>query len=389
MFSNKSVHPLLEATRGLVPIVREHADQAEHERHLSAPVADAFRKAGIYRMCRPKELGGLEVDPLTVIEVVETLSRADGASGWCAMINGAGSIFEGFLGERAGRELLTDSNVVTGGVIAPTGRATEVPGGYRVSGRWSIASGCHQCDYLGASCFVFDGPGPRMGPHGMPEWVVPFFSKGDVKIIDTWNVSGLRGTGSHDFEVTEVFVPEHRCIRMPLPPSPYAGKLYKFPFFGFLATAVASTALGVARSAIDELTRVAKTKTPFGMMSTLATRASAQIAAAEADAAVRSAHAYLVEAVSDVWASVQEDRPVSVEQRVALRGAATNAATSCARAVDLAYTAGGASAMYAKSPLQRCLRDAHAITQHYLVAPYTQELFGKLLLGAETDSPTL
>jgi alkylation response protein AidB-like acyl-CoA dehydrogenase len=389
MSPNESVNDLVDAAHRLAPVVREHADQAEHERRLPEAVALEFKRAGFYRMCRPKELGGLEADPLTVIRVLEILSRADGAGGWCAMINGAGTIFEGFLGERGGREMFADPNVVSGGVIAPTGRATEVEGGYRVSGRWSIASGAHQCDFLGASCFVFDGPAPRPGPGGMPEWVVPFVSKKDFKIVDTWTVSGLRGTGSHDFEVNDAFVPAHRCIRMPMGPSPYPGRLYAFPFFGFLATVIASTALGVARAAVDELTRVAKTKTPFGMMSSLATRPSAQLAAAEAEVAVRSSRAFLVEVTTDVWDTVVAGRPATVEQRNALRLAATNATTSSARAVDLAYTAGGASAMYGKSLLQRCLRDVHAITQHYAVAPHNHELCGKILLGAEADSPTL
>jgi alkylation response protein AidB-like acyl-CoA dehydrogenase len=219
--------------------------------------------------------------------------------------------------------------------------------------------------------------------------VVAFFSRSEFEIIDTWKVSGLRGTGSHDFAVNDVFVPAYRCIRMPLAPSPYPGNLYRFPFFGFLAMVVASTALGVGRAAIDELGRVARTKRPFGMMSTLATRASAQIAASEAEAYVRSGRALLIEATSEVWDAVVAGRPVSVEQRALLRVAATNAVVSSARAVDLVYTAGGASAMYESSPLQRCLRDVHAITQHYAVAPHNHELCGKVLLGAEPDSPTL
>jgi indole-3-acetate monooxygenase len=385
----ESAHPLIEAAHRIIPVVREHADQGEHERRLPEAVVQQFRQAGIYRMCRPRQLGGLEVDPLTVIEVVETLARADGAAGWCAMINGAGTIFEGFVSERAGREMFSDPGAVSGGVVAPTGRAVEVEGGFRVTGRWSIASGCHQCDFIGGSCLVFEGPAPRPGPGGMPEMVVPFFPKSDIKILDTWTVSGLRGTGSHDYEVADVFVPAHRCIRMPMSPSPYPGKLYRFPFFGFLAMSVASTALGIARAAVDELARVARTKTPFGMMSPLATRASAQIAASEAEAEVRSARAFLVEITSNIWDDVLADRPVSVAQRVSLRLAATRATASCARAVDLAYTAGGASAMYARSPLQRCLRDIHGVTQHYSVAPYNHELFGKILLGTELDHPTL
>lgn len=389
MSEDRSMAQLLEAARGLVPIVREHADQGEHERRLPEAVAEQFRRTGIYRMCRPKELGGLEADPLTVIHVVETLAAADGAAGWCAMISGAGAIFEGFVSERGGREMFSDPRVVSGGVIAPTGRAVEVDGGFRASGRWSVASGCHQCDFLGGTCVLFDGDAPRMGPGGMPAVVVPFFAKSDFEIIDTWTVAGLRGTGSHDFEVHDVFVPAHRSIRMPPPASPYPGKLYQFPFFGFLAMVVSAAALGVARSALDELAQVARRKTPFGMMSSLATRPSAQIAMSEAEAAVGSARAFLVHAASDIWEAILAGRPVSVAQRATLRIAATNAAVSCARATDAVYTAGGASALYSRSPLQRCLRDAHAITQHYAVAPYNHELFGKILLGVEPDAPTL
>ena len=125
------------------------------------------------------------------------------------------------------------------------------------------------------------------------------------------------------------------------------------------------------------------------MMSSLATRPSAQIAACEAEASVRSARALLVEATSEIWDAVLAGRPVSAEQRAILRVAATHATASSARAVDLAYTAGGASAMYAKSPLQRCLRDVHAITQHFGVASYNHEVCGKILLGAEPDAPNL
>jgi alkylation response protein AidB-like acyl-CoA dehydrogenase len=380
---------ILERARELAPLVREHAERGEQERRLPAPVVEAFRDAGIFRLCRPSAFGGLEADPLTTIDVVEELSHADGAAGWCAMISGAGAFFEAFVSKRGGAEMFADPRAVSGGVIAPTGRALEVEGGYRVTGRWSMASGCQHCDWIGGNCVVFDGAVPRPGPGPMPECVVAFLPSSELKIVDTWHVSGLRGTGSHDVEVADAFVPSQRCIRMPPAPSPHEGPLFAFPFFGFLAAAVASTALGIARAALDEIESLAKSKTPFGGMSKLSARPTAQQAVCEAHGLLRSGGALLRETAGQVWGEVKTGRPVSAEERALLRIAATHAVSSAARAVDLAYTAGGATSIYSKNPLQRCFRDVHTVTQHYLVAPQTNEQSGKVLLGAVPDDPML
>ncbi len=379
---------LIEVARSLVPLVREYADQAEADRSLPAPVAKAFTEAGLFRMCRPKELGGLEADPLTVMNVVEELSRADGSIGWVAMILGAGSVFAGILPKEGAKEIFSDKDVASGGSFALTGRAVPVDGGYRVSGRWSFMSGCHQMQWVGGSCIVFEGDQPKMTPFG-PEIVVPLWETSKSTIVDTWNVAGLRGTGSHDVEIQDVFVPKAHCAPMPPPGPTFDGPLYAFPFFGFLSIAIASVATGIAQHAVDELLRVAKTKTPFGMMSTLATRPSAQIAASEAQAALLSGRALLHESVREIWEKIVKKNPVTAEDRALLRMAATNMTLSAARAIDLAYTANGGSALYAKSPMQRCFRDIHAITQHATVASHTHELFGKILLGVEADAPLL
>lgn len=378
----------LKKVEGLLPVIREYVVQSEQERHLAAPVVTALRDAGMFRLCRPRDLGGLEVDPLTAVDVVERLSYADGAAGWSAMIAGVGGAFEAFVPPAGAKEIFTSPDVVVGGVFAPTGRAVPVDGGYRVSGRWGIASGCQHSDWLGGSSLVFEGAAPRMTPMG-PEWIVPMLPASQCKIIDTWSVSGLRGSGSHDFEVKDVFVPADRCIRVPMTAPYYEGKLFAFPFFGLLAAGISATALGVARAAVDEVIALAKTKTPFGMMSSLSTRASAQIAIVQADAELRAARAFLVERVTDMWETVQSGKQASVERRLGLRMAATHATEVAARATLAAYTAGGATAIYSKSPLQRCLRDVQTITQHVFVAPHSKEQFGRVLLGVEPDAPML
>ncbi len=389
MSTRSSAEPasLLDAARSLVPLIKEHAQQGERERRLPDPVARAFRESGIFRMCRPRALGGLGTDPLTVMQVIEELSRADGAAGWCAMICGTTGAFEAYLPVEGGREMYASPDVVTAGVFAPSGRAVEVEGGVRVTGRWAMASACQHCDWLGGTAVVFDGAAPRMLPAGMPEAIVPMFRASECKILDTWTVSGLAGTGSHDFEVVDVFVPSGRCIRLPMAAPIHPGPLSLFPLFGFLASAVASTALGVAREALDELVRLAAVKRPSGMMASLAARPSTALVVAEAEATLGAARAYLFDSVGAVWDAAASGGSITLRERARVRLAATNAALGAARVVDLAFTAGGATALYADSPLQRCFRDVHAVTQHALVAPHTREVQGRVLLGLDTELP--
>jgi alkylation response protein AidB-like acyl-CoA dehydrogenase len=380
-------HPLLDAAKRMSALVRQGAEGGERGKRLPEETVRAFVEAGFFRMCRPTAYGGLALDPLTLMHVIEELARGDGAAGWCAMISGSGCALEAFLPLEGGKEILSGPQIVTGGVLAPSGRATEVEGGYKISGRWGMASGCQHCDWLHAACLVFDegAPGPRMGPMG-PEWIVPYVPAKEVTIHDTWDVSGLCGTGSHDFEIKEAFVPQRRVIRFPPPPTEREDALYKFPLFSLLPVALASTALGIARAALDEIIAVAAKKTPFGMMSSLATRASAQIAVSQAEGMVRGARAYLLDTVADAWAETQAGKQLTIPQRAGIRLAATTCVESCVQAVDRVYTTGGGSALYAKSPLQRCFRDIHAITQNFIVAPPTHELFGKVLLGVEADT---
>lgn len=380
---------LLEVAKGLAPLIRELAPQGEKERRLPDAVARAFRETGIFRMSRPRERGGLEADPLTTLRVIEELAAADGAAGWCAMICGAGGAFEAYVPADGGAEMYADPGVVIAGVAAPTGRAEAVDGGYRVTGSWTMASACHHCDWLGGAAVVFEGPAPKMLPMGFPEMIVPFFKRSDVQILDTWNAAGLAGTGSHDFAVEGVVVPANRCIRIPMMAPVAQGALFGLPFFGFLSSVVAATALGIARAAEEELGRLAKTKTPFGMMAPLATRATTALVAADARAQIGAARAYLEGAVSRAWEEAKAKRPVSLALHAEMRVAATHAANTAASAVDALYTAGGSTALYAKSPLQRCLRDVHAVTQHYTVAPYTRETQGRVLLGLEPGAPPM
>lgn len=382
---NTSRDGLIEAAKKVGPLLGENAEQGERDRRLAPATAKALSDAGFLRMCRPRELGGLEVDPLTLLYVSEELGRHDASAAWCALNCSIAGMLQAFLPRDGARELGNAPDVVVNGVVAPSGRAVEVDGGYRISGRWAFASNCEYCHWLALSCIVFKGDEMSMTPMG-PELVVPWLKTSDCRIIDTWDTVGLRATGSNDVEVSDVFVPKHRTSAIPMFIQPVAdGALFRFPLIGLFGLAMAGSALGLAQAAIDEVLRLAATKTPFGMMSTLATRTTAQIAVCEALAQVGSARALLVEETSRTWDLVQAGKEVTAKQRGMLRIAASHATTSAASAIDRMYTTAGGTAVYSSSPLQRHLRDVRGHTQHFFVAPQMYETIGKVLLGVEPD----
>jgi len=379
-----------EAAVALAPRIRAAAAETERQRRLSPELVHALAAAGVFRMCVPRALGGGEVDPATMIETIETIAAADGAAGWSAMIGATSGVASAYLGEEAGREIYgSDPEVVSGGAFAPLGKATVVDGGYRVSGRWPFASGCEHCAWLMGGSIVLDGGQPRLLPSGMPDNRLMLFPVAAVRIIDTWDVAGLRGTGSHDIAVDDCFVPAARSLSLVSDRPRARGPLYAFPVFGLLALGIAAVALGIARRALDELVALAGGKTPTGSRRLLAERPVIHAEVARAEATLGAARAFLAETVGAAWERAQAAGAIEVRERARLRLAATHATLASARAVDLMYGAGGGTAVYAASPLQRCFRDIHVATQHMMVAPATLELAGRILLGLEADSAML
>jgi len=216
-----------------------------------------------------------------------------------------------------------------------------------------------------------------------------FFERDEVELLDTWFVAGLKGTGSTDYVVDELFVPEGRWVQFLGGGPVVEGPLYRFPFLGALALGVCSVTLGLARRAQDELVELAGGKRPAQSSRTLAERPVVQSQVARAEAAWRSARALVHESVAEAWAAAAAGNPLADEHKRRLRLAATNATLRSAEAVDLMYHAGGGSALYETSPLQRVFRDVHAATQHGMVAERTLEPVGRMALGLPTDASQL
>jgi alkylation response protein AidB-like acyl-CoA dehydrogenase len=373
---------LPHAARTLAPRVAALAEETERGRRLPPELVAAFAEARMFDMCVPRALGGPEVHPAELLDAVEILAAADGSAGWCAMIAATTSVLAAYLPEAEARAVWGARGTATGGAFAPRGIATAAPGGWRVSGRWPFASGCQHCAWLVGGVLV-------PGAESRPELRHVLFPTGDAEIVDTWDVAGLRGTGSHDIAVADVFVPAARTVSLLRGRPVHGGALYAFPVFGLLALGGAAVATGIARRAVDELVALAATKTATLQHRRLAERPVVQAKVAEAEAVVGAARAFLREAVARAWDAAARGGDLPLAERARLRLAATHATATAARAVDLMYTAGGGTALYATSPLQRCLRDAHAVTQHMMVAEPTYELAGRVLLGVETDTSML
>jgi len=375
---------LLEAVRRLDPQIRAAAAEIEAERRLPGHLVRAMQDAGVFRMTMPRAWGGPELDPLTQIRVVEELSAADGSTGWCAMIGSDGGYFSAFLEDAVGRELYSDLDAVTAGSVRPSGRAAAVDGGYRVSGRWAFASGCQHAAWVVTNCVVCDGDTPRQAPSGRPETRMCFLPARACEVIDTWTTTGLRGTGSHDYAVRDLFVPEERTFDLFASPIRRAEPLYALRWM-FLLNAT-GVPLGIARGAIAALVALAEHKSTMAGTG-LRAEPLVQAAVARADVLVGAARGYVVDAVGDLWATLQSGGQPSAVQRARCRLGIAQAASACVEAVDLMYQAAGATALYAPHPLDRALRDIHTLNQHVMYSPKTFQTAGSVLLGLEAAEP--
>ncbi|MGD9752419.1 MAG: acyl-CoA dehydrogenase family protein [Acidimicrobiia bacterium] len=374
---------MVAAARALQPVVRAHAEQAQALRHAPEPVVRAMADAGLYRLAAPACFGGAEADPISTIEAIEAISEADGSIGWVLMIGIetvgiGGSLMEP---DMAAGLFAEHPDLVMCGALNPQGRARPVEGGWLVSGRWPFASGCHHATFFWGQCVV-EGSTPTR----LIEVLVP---RADYEILDTWHTMGLRGTGSHDVQVQDLFVPAEMVTEVAGRSPRHDGPLYRLPPFSRLAYNKVGVATGIARAALDSFVELAEHKVPRLSSRPLRERPRAQRNYAEAEAALRAARAFVFEAVLDEWETVCAGGRADRRQRALVRLACSHACQEAIRAVELVHEAAGTSANVEGSPIGRARRDVAVVAQQLMVAPQFIDDAGRVLLGLDPLEPIL
>ncbi|MBV8456684.1 MAG: hypothetical protein JO122_08745 [Acetobacteraceae bacterium] len=292
---------LFDAVHRIEPVIRAHASDAERERRLSDTVADAMSASRLFQLWRPRAFGGLEVDPVTGFQVLEEVSRIDSAAGWNLQLSSAIDLMGAWFADEAAREIFGDPDAIFAGSFFPPRVAVPVEGGYRVTGQTSFVSGAHQAKWLLGLAHIHDGDTPRLGEGGAPVTLMTMCPAKQAVVLDTWRTLGMRGTGSHDVMLTDVFVPSrHTALLAPYerPGEAYGGPLYKFTIWATI-TVIATVPIGIARAAIDDLVELAGRKTPSYVTTPLKDRSSVQALLGEAEARLGAARAYLHEALTE------------------------------------------------------------------------------------------
>jgi len=379
----------LDAARKLAPMIRSSADRIEADRELPRPLFDALADAGLFQLALPRALGGAEIDLPTYVQVLGEIGKADASTGWVVNQCAIFATYAARMPRDIARSIWIDTpRSVVANTPVPTAQAVVVPGGYRVTGRQGFSSGCRHAAWLAARAHIFENGHPRL-ENGQPEERYLFVPAAEAELLDTWHVRGMRGTGTHHFTVNDVFVPAERTILQAGAPLLEPGPLYQIPRSLLFASADAAVALGLARSCLAAFYDLAGAKTPRAMQAALRDQPLVQAAVGHAEADLRSGHAFLTEAVREIWSEATSTGTVTQEQRAVLRLATTHAIRLAVDIVDTVYNAAGVTAIYEGNLMQRHFQDIHVISQHLQGRLSHYELVGKYWLGLKIDQTRL
>ncbi len=368
-----------QAVEGVLPAVDAHADTTYRDRRLPDEVVDALAGTGINRLLLPTELGGIDAGVDDLIEITSSIAAVDGSTAWCAVIGAGSNLFAGYLPPDGARRVFADPDQGSATMLAPAGTLDPAADGHRLSGRWPFTSNCLHSDWLGLGAVQAgaDDPRPR----------VAFVPRADVTIEDTWDSTGLRGTGSHDVVVEGAVVDDaHWCIlNGPTWPD---GRLWRMPIASVYVPLLAAVTLGIARGALDEIGRQA-VEGRSARRGQVTEDPTALADLAEAETHLRGAAAGLREAVlaADAAARRRDPIPRALQAHVVLAAHAANDAA--VQVTATAHRLGGGGAAYGSSPLLRALDDVHVARQHLMLARLHRADLMKALLGLDVAHPPL
>ncbi|MEX2221344.1 MAG: acyl-CoA dehydrogenase family protein [Candidatus Rokuibacteriota bacterium] len=379
----------LETARRLGPLIRSSAAETDAQRELPRLLFETMADAGLFRLALPRTLGGAEMDLPSYVEVIEEIGRADASTAWVTNQVAIFATYAARMDTAAARAIWIDTprSVVANTPLA-SAQATVVPGGYRVTGRQGFSTGCRHASWLAAHATVSESGRPRL-EEGQPEMRYLFVPRDEAELLDTWQVRGMRGTGTHHFAVHDVFVPEERTVKSVNAPLVETGPLYRLPRTLVFASGDAAVALGTARSCLAAFVELATTKTPRAMDALLRDQVMIQNEVGHAEARLRSSRAFLFETVREMWTALVATGGVTLDQRAVLRLATTDGIRAAVAVVDKIYNMAGATAAYESSPIQRHFQDVHVMSQHLQARLAHYELVGRHWLGLKVDESRL
>lgn len=379
---------LIARAEAVRPAVGAASKEIERTRRLPPALLEKLHEAGLFRLLLPRSSQGIETDPMTFFHVIEAIARDDASTAWCLSQAGGCAMSAAYLDLPVAHEIFgNDPRAVLAWGPGPKVKAIECDGGYRISGVWSFASGGRHATWLGAHCPIYQVDGsPRLDANGLQQERTMLVRAEDVVWTDIWNTVGLRGTASDQFALDDFLVrADHSITREFDQECRESGPLYRMGSGTCYQVGFAGVACGVARGALDAFVDVARNKVPRGQKSALRDNAVVQSGLAQAEVGLRAARGFVLQSMADVWKSLSAGSLITVEQRVIVRMAATHAIHKAREAVDFAYHAAGATAIFDNHPLERRFRDIHTVTQQLQGRMSHFETVGAWMLGAEAD----
>lgn len=382
----------LTMARSIEAITEAEAGPTEANRTLTQPLVDALWDSGLMQWMNPKEAGGNEPGFAELIDTWVELARQDGSLGWIGIANFPSACFAAaFLNDEGFKEVFSDNNnrVTMGGQFFPNGMGNKVEGGYSVTGAWQFGSGTGHSEYVCAGFLPMVDGEMVMLDNGMPEMMVAVVPRDEVNFTDGWHVQGLKGTGSYDYELQEVFVPDHRTYPLFTRDTHRGNHMYRFGVMPLTGCGHAAWALGVARSTIDDVVALAQEKTRMGDDSSIAHKLTFQRNLAHHEGMWRAAYRLVMDTYTEMEERVKNGEEVTPEMRADMRIAATYATEASREVVQWAHLAAGTTAIREGNRLERAFRDMYTGTQHAFISEKTYTEAGKLMLGLIDDSMAL
>jgi indole-3-acetate monooxygenase len=380
---------VVDRARGMRDVVRAEAAESERLRTMSPRIVDEMWASGLMSALNPLAAGGIEPSFPEMIDAWIEMAWQDGSFGWIGIANLPSTFAAAtYLPDEGFAEVFTrnDNHITIGGQYFPNGQGTAVDGGYQLTGAWSFGSGTGHAAYIGAGFFPMDDGEMRWVSEGIPDMRVAFLPRADVTFTDGWHVQGLKGTGSYDYNVADVFVPEYRTIplftREPVRGSSAASRMGLMPV---TAAGHASFALGVAKSMLDDVEELAATKVRMSDMATLASRQTFQKGLAHHVAAWRAARLLVLDAFGAAESAVDSGDELTPRLRADMRLAAVYATDTARSAAEWVHLAAGTSAIREGSRLERAFRDIYTGTQHAFISEKVAMDVAQIWLGIIDD----